>query len=197
VAKRQQSGGEHEQGQNDTHGTPVAAIDLAWEAMGGIDWDPFGNPRNPLFARLTTLLPVYEDIEPTFHPRVADYGCAIYGDAFAVSERSDWRASTRKFINGPWSDLQPCVDLLRLSDTPFAWVGPSRTNAKWFQDLTRVADVIWYPCNRFMYVGSITQPPFHSCMAFRGVDHAALRRLIPQFFPKDKDPTLHATRYLR
>lgn len=197
MAKKRQSGGEHEQGHDDTHGTPLAAIDLAWEVMGGIDWDPCGNPKNPLFARLTTLLPIYEDIEPSFHPRVVEHGCVIYGDSLAVSERGDWRASHRKLINAPWSDLQPWVDLLPLSSSPFAWVGPSRTNARWFQDLTRVADVIWFPCNRFTYAGSKIQPPFHSCMAFRGVDHLALRAAIPRHFPKDVDPCLYPTRYLR
>lgn len=197
MARKRQSGGEHEQGHNDTHGSPPQAIDLAWDVMGGIDWDPCGNPRNPLFAKMTTLLPIYEDIEPTFHPRVADYGCAIYDDSLAPSARPDWFASHRRFINGPWSDLGPWVNLLTLSASPFAWVGPSRTNAGWFHDLTRVADIIWFPKNRFTYVGSETQPPFHSFMAFRGVDHIELRQAIPRHFPKDTDPCLYPTKYLR
>lgn len=194
MAKRQQSGNENEQGHNDTHGSPLAAIDLAWEAMGGIDWDPCGNPRNPLFARLTTLLPIYEEIEPTFHPRVAEHGCVIYGDSLAVSEERDWRASHRKFVNAPWSHLEPWVDRLALSSAPFAWVGPARVNAGWFHKLRHVADVLWFPKGRFTYAGSEIQPPFHSVMAFGGVDHALLRRLIPKHFPKDTDPCLLPTK---
>lgn len=197
MAQKNQKGGEHEQGHNDTHGSPLESIDLAWEVMGGIDWDPCGNPRNPLFAKMTVLLPVYEDVEVTFQPRVASHGCVLHADSLAVSERADWLASYRRFVNGPWSDLQPWVDRLALSSSPFAWVGPSRTNAGWFHDLTRVADVIWFPKNRFTYIGSGTQPPFHSCMAFRGVDHRVLREAIPRHFPKDVDPCLYPTRYLR
>jgi hypothetical protein len=168
--------------QNDTWGSPRPAIQLSREVMGRIGWDPCGNPTYPLFAELTTLLPIYGGLELQVEQGVN--ASVVFQDSLTPEASFFWDRPDPVFINPPWSHIDPWIERLRQSET-FSFVGPARVNAGWFHALRGVADHIWFPTRRFLYMGAKTQPPFHSFMAFRGCDPDALMRAIPKHFPKE------------
>lgn len=189
MARKKQSGLEHEQSQNDTWGSPVRCIDLARSVFGGtITWDPAGNPKYLLFALNTTLLPTYEECETTEHPSVAGRANLLFGDSLTDEFLDDWQFSDSVFLNPPWSDIDPWVDRLEMRKGPWAFIAQARTNAGWFHRMRHIATAFWFPCRRFPYQGAKVQPPFHSFMAFRGVSPRELAASIQTHFPKEPNP---------